>query len=313
MKLEDIAEPIEEATLPFLDRSRLDSAAEASLTEDQRFWREQGYLIKRNFLPPALIDRYVEARSRHEEWPGQPNAYMDSPEMRDLCLNKGLTEKLKELIGIEMVLCLVLSGWRSSERNWHQDAYLVPMSQGGGYSLAVWIALEEIVPDAGPFQYVPRSHHWPVVGYEKIREMLPENERSFPAWPKFSERILTRIFEKRIKEEGLQVKEFVPASKGDILIWHTFLAHRGSVPKNPNLTRRSLIAHYAGVGKRSCVPPAVQHKDQGRYYPVPYPAIKVTGPPPASLPRPKWPRLRRWAKKIPGAERIWRQWKGRPS
>ncbi len=33
--------------------------------------------------------------------------------------------------------------------------------------------------------------------------------------------------------------------KGDILIWHASLAHRGTIVKNPDLTRLSLLVHYS--------------------------------------------------------------------
>lgn len=308
MKLEDLSGPIEEAVLPFLDRAD-SSLSGIPLTVDQRFWRENGYLIKRNFLPHSLIDAYVEVRKNHEEWLGQPTAYMNSPQMRGLCLWKVLTEKLKELIGIEMGLNLVLCGWRSTERNWHPDSYLNPAFVGA-YYLAVWMALEEIHPEAGPFQFVPGSHRWPVVTQQKILQALSKKERDSAAWPKYSERILTRIYEKRIEQEDVEIKEFIPASKGDILIWHAGLAHRGSKPKNANLIRKSLIAHYSGIGKRPDFPPAIQQGDEGWYYPIPCQLIPATGY--ASVrSKPKWKKLRQWMKKIPGVEIAWRRWKGR--
>jgi len=60
--LDMIAEEVDEATAPPLDRTVID---EAALNSDQKFWRDNGYLIKENFIPHDLIDRYCKIRARH--------------------------------------------------------------------------------------------------------------------------------------------------------------------------------------------------------------------------------------------------------
>ena len=52
-----------------------------------------------------------------------------------------------------MVLHLNLTGWISSERNWHQDDYLNSAEINGWY-LAVWMALDDVSPNSGPFQFI---------------------------------------------------------------------------------------------------------------------------------------------------------------
>ena len=52
---------------------------------------------------------------------------------------------------------LNLTGWVSTERNWHQDDYLNPFINSWYGRL---VALDKISADAGPFEYVPGSHKW---------------------------------------------------------------------------------------------------------------------------------------------------------
>ena len=117
-----------------------------------------------------IPDRYVAIR-RELPSPGgwsSPSSYEHIPEMRDLCLYRPLLDKIESLIGDEMVLHLNLTGWVSTERNWHQDDYLNHRNVNGWY-IAVWMALDDISPDCGPFEYIPGSHRWPVLRGDRVR------------------------------------------------------------------------------------------------------------------------------------------------
>jgi hypothetical protein len=101
---------------------------------------------------------------------------------------------------------------------------------------------------------------------EKIRARLPEEIRRLPDWPRQAESLVTPLFERKIAESGLPVKQFVP-SKGDVLIWHGRLVHRGSKASANGEIRRSLIAHYTALTKRHLEFPRLKrHEDQGWYF-----------------------------------------------
>ncbi|MCB2081650.1 MAG: phytanoyl-CoA dioxygenase family protein, partial [Rickettsiales bacterium] len=148
--------------------------------------------------------------------------------------------------------------------NWHQDEYLNPPGVAGWY-VAVWMALDTIHPDAGPFEYVPGSHKWDLVRRDKVLEYISPEERGKETWPKQSERFLTQLFEDKVKEKGIKSQYFL-AEKGDVLIWHSRLMHRGTEPKNRNLQRRTIITHYSGINHRVDMPVKQQHKGQGYYF-----------------------------------------------
>jgi ectoine hydroxylase-related dioxygenase (phytanoyl-CoA dioxygenase family) len=107
----------------------------------------------------------------------------------------------------------------------------------------VWIALDDVHADAGPFQFVPGSHRWPLLRQQKVKRRMKPEEVNTPHWPTLSEKVIEPLFEEKFRRHGLTPTDFM-ARKGDVLIWHGRLAHQGSHALNSSLERRSLIAHY---------------------------------------------------------------------
>ena len=253
-----LSEEPDPALLPWLDQPDVD---ETGLTPEQRAWRTDGVAILPGFLPDAVIDPYIARREKLNRPGGwsSPTPYEHVAELRQVSLYPPLRAMLRELIGEEMMLHLNLTGWVSTERNWHQDDYLNPGTVNSWYA-AVWIALDTIDPDSGPFEYVPGSHRWPLLRGEKVRAFMTEDERAgsvgtagFDAWPKLTERFVVPAIEAEIKQRGIPSRRFL-GRKGDVLIWHGRLMHRGTQPVRTDLQRRALIAHYSGVSHRPDMP-----------------------------------------------------------
>lgn len=170
--------------------------------------------------------------------------------MRGLSLYQPLVEILDDLIGEKMGLHLNLTGWVSTERKWHQDDYLNPDFVNSHYA-AVWIALRDIDPDSGPFEYVPGSHTWPLIRREKVLSQCPvKTALEDPEWPTKTQDWIAGIIETEIARRDAEVVPFL-AKKGDVLIWHGRLMHRGSKPNMPGTPRHALIAHYSSVKHRT--------------------------------------------------------------
>jgi hypothetical protein len=249
----DMSEVIDDRQRPPLDKHVLD---ESKLSERQKLWRQNGYLLLENFLPHDLIDAYVAVREKWQVpggW-GCPSPYMHVPEIRDLSLYPPLHEVIKELFGGEFVLHLNLTGFVSTERDWHQDDYLNPQSINGWY-LATWMALEDIDPNCGPFQYVAGSHRWPTLRRDKVRSFLPPLyaraegwQHDYGHWASWSEDYVARAVDRQMETTGLAAQEFL-GKKGDVLLWHACLAHRGSRPRVPGTSRRALISHFTEASR----------------------------------------------------------------
>lgn len=263
-----LSEDVEDEAAPPLDRRDVD---ESKLDEDQLHWRRNGFLIKPNFMPQDRIDRYCEIRSRVPSPHGwdSPTPHMQIAELRDVGIYPPLMKLMEKLIGEEMGLHLDLTGWVSTERNWHQDDYLNPPYINSWYA-AVWMALDDIHPDCGPFEFVPGSHKWPVMRSHKVRLYLTPEERQDDNWPRLAERVVDDIAEREIQRSGIQPQKFI-AKKGDLLIWHGRLMHRGSFPNQPGMLRKSLICHYSGLSHRVDMP-IVERTPEGSAY------FRVGGP-----------------------------------
>lgn len=235
---------------------RLDRPNEEPTTSLQAEWQDDGLVILPNFMPEYFLDRYAEAwlrdnADRPRGWPFDV-PYMYVPALMDMLAYGPLHEVMEELIEEPMGTHLNLTGWRSTQRNWHQDGYLNPDHVHDFYC-AVWIAIDDIHPDAGPFQFIRGSHTFPIITNEKMLAALKPEQRGDSNWPKHSEEILTPIFEQLLIGAELNVESFT-AQKGDVLIWHSRLMHRGSTPNDPDLERRACIAHYSGINHRPDMP-----------------------------------------------------------
>src|SRR5262249_29364443 len=157
----------------------------------------------------------------------------------------------------EMGMHLNLTGWVSSERTWHQDHYLNPEFVKHWYC-GVWFALDDIHPDSGPIEIVPGSHRWAAMSGERVRARLPaEQARQIEHkhngdvghWAKYAESFVTRAFDEEIARVGVAPVAFLGA-KGDVLVWHSRLVHRGSPPRRSDVPRKAIITHYSGLAHR---------------------------------------------------------------
>lgn len=237
------------------------------------FWEQNGVLYLPKLIPDEMIDAYVEERTRllggTEKWrPGwnDPVPYMRVPTMLALATHRPLTEQIRPLIGDrEPGLHLCLTGFQSTERAWHQDRYLNPESVGERY-IAAWIALDDTHPDSGPFEYVPGSHAWPVIEREKVwREMrVRGQDPARPTWPSDSEGWVGEACEEEMHARGAKARPFL-AKRGDVLLWHASLVHRGSKPRDASLERRALICHYSAIDARPDMP-HLRRCENGSFY-----------------------------------------------
>lgn len=252
-------------------------------THNQEAWARDGMLIIEDLIPDDLLEPYEAEWLTHN---GGPHAvdgaietywrpsgweyvtpYMDHPGLRALVCSDLIGDVVAELIGEPAGVHLNLTGWQSTRRRWHFDQYLNEPYVGGFY-VAIWIALDDVDPDAGPFEFVRGSHRWwPPISQAKMKQALGPALGYTPQWPAHSERILTPIFERELHERAAVVEQFLP-SRGDVLFWHSRLLHQGSIPRNPALERRGLIAHYSGVTHRPDMPAAQQHPNGGWFFPL---------------------------------------------
>jgi hypothetical protein len=105
------------------------------------------------------------------------------------------------------------------------------------FMCGVWLAMEDIHPDAGPLTYLPGSHKWPIVSNAMI------GRRGFGNRDQLAQSPFERAWEALVSACGQQQEVFL-ARKGQALIWAANLLHGGSHQNNPTLTRWSQVTHY---------------------------------------------------------------------
>lgn len=244
---EALTEEYPSATRPWLDRDDVD---ESRLTPDQLAWRRDGVLIKKGLLPPDVVEAYKAFRAKAHAPGGwrDPCPYLRHDELKDIALYGPMVDVMESLIGHPMGLHLTLTGWISTDRRFHSDDYLNPEYVHSHY-IAVWMALETINPDSGPFQFVRGSHRWPPLRRHKLFEMIPREVQGTAEWPHTTEGIVATACEREIERRGATVETFL-GEPGDVLFWHGRLVHQGSRAKQPGIPRRALIAHYSSLNHR---------------------------------------------------------------
>lgn len=191
-------------------------------------FEDSGAVAVPALLPDKVIDQYVNdwwnrrfSFDNAHHGSGTTQLYATNPEIRSVLLNDRIVEVLEEL-GICVALHSELTQWRSANTGWHVDIFHGNVDAPGTY-VGIWVALDDIDPESGVFQYLPGSHRWPLSSddHSRVNDLCHEAMTANPH----------------------EVVSFIP-KKGDILVWNGRVIHRGSAPK-ADIPRPALIGHYA--------------------------------------------------------------------
>lgn len=210
-------------------------------------FNKNGFVVIENAIGEEQIDRYNQlwqeknSQSRDEQnrlvgW-GTSSAYTQYDEIKDVLCSDVIFDAFEKL-KIAVALHLDITYNTSTLKGWHQDCCLPNKDAGDNY-VGVWVALEDISPDSGPFEIVIGAHKWDF----NYHDLYVQKEGGRTLRTDVSSH---DFFEKEINNRKAEIFTFVP-KKGDILIWHGYGVHRGSIPINRGLTRRSLIGHYCNL------------------------------------------------------------------
>ena len=211
---------------------------------------EKGFIVLDGFVDPRVCDQIVADiekclakgifRYGHK---GQriEHLFKHSKATHDLWTDPLAIRILSAIFDDVAVPCQTLNFLHGSQQDVHQDTiHLTPYP--AGYMCGVWVALEDIHPDAGPLEVYPGSHRLPplyaaVAGMRKVRD---------DDWSEFPELFTPRL-KRMLAEAEIEPLYYTP-KRGAVLIWHENLAHGGSPRKNDNLTRKSMVSHYFAKG-----------------------------------------------------------------
>ncbi|MBB4860582.1 hypothetical protein HNO88_003926 [Novosphingobium chloroacetimidivorans] len=105
------------------------------------------------------------------------------------------------------------------------------------FMCGVWLAMEDIGPEAGPLFYLPGSHRWPVLSNSLI------GRRGFGSAAASAQDPFAHAW-RALREATGAIEEPFLARKGQALIWSANLLHGGSPQSDNTLTRWSQVTHY---------------------------------------------------------------------
>jgi hypothetical protein len=219
--------------------------------EIARSLNERGYAII-DFPDPEILPRIDRIRARltasfeidlddptaHKN-PGRlrvQDAWRTDPDVKAIAANAEMLALLSKLYGREAFPFQTLNFPVGTEQHPHTDSVHFS-SQPERFMCGVWLAFEDMHPDAGPLLYYPGTHKWPIVTNAMIGRRGWQSEAPSAQTP------FEPVWRALVDTSGVQPETFL-ARKGQALIWAANLLHGGSRQNDKTRTRWSQVTHY---------------------------------------------------------------------
>ena len=167
--------------------------------------------------------------------------------VKNLALHHELLDLLKVCYGRKPFVFQTLNFPVGSNQAVHSDATHFH-SEPNGFMCGMWIALEDVSPEAGPLVYYPQSHRLPYVKAGDL-SLKPKDVQA----EQHKQRLFEPYWQQQIQLHGFE-KQMLLARKGDVLIWHANLLHGGLTVQNHMATRWSQVVHVLFEGCRFTAP-----------------------------------------------------------
>jgi hypothetical protein len=165
------------------------------------------------------------------------DAWRFDDDVRALAANTRVLALLSDIYGRKAWPFQTLDFPVGTQQHYHSDSIHFS-SIPERFMCGVWVALEDISPDAGPLEYYPGSHAWPIIYNDKIGVRATGIAKS-----KQSQHLYHDVWQALVEKHGVKPRYFSP-KKGEAVIWTANLLHGGSRQHDPNLTRWSQVTHY---------------------------------------------------------------------
>lgn len=189
-----------------------------------------GYAIVDPVFDPEDLDA-VDAWCREtlKDTPRVQDGWIDFAAIGRLAVHASVLDLLTKLYGRRAFPFQTLNFEVGTQQAPHSDTFHFD-STPSRFMCGVWVALEDISPEAGPLVYYPGSHKLPIL---KRHDLV--GDKTYPDYVKHIAHL--------IQEHDLQ-PEYGLLKRGQALIWSANLIHGGSRRVDHALTRRSQVTHY---------------------------------------------------------------------
>lgn len=164
------------------------------------------------------------------------DAWTHNEDVRAIASNPQLLELLSSIYGRRAFPFQTLNFPIGTQQQLHSDSIHFS-SLPERFMCGVWLAMEDIDPSAGPLQYVPGSHSWPIVSNAAIGRNGHMADRNLAQEP------FEQYWQAMVDAAGSRPEPFL-ARKGQALIWAANLLHGGAPQEDSKRTRWSQVTHY---------------------------------------------------------------------
>ena len=230
-----------------VERVEIASAQKAQYEQD-------GYTILKGLFDPDECDRFIDhmmdlhegrekmdgfqfadamsfALRNADDWSRTRNQHLFDPMAMAWMLDPRLRQPLRTCLDDEPDAIQTMYFYKGSEQRRHQDAFHVPGC------VSAWIALQNIDERNGSIHIQPGSHRGPILDKEDLREDADGVRGPWYGWN--NEDAFDALFERNGFPEIA-----VEAAKGDTVLFHGRLIHRGGPIREPDSFRHVLACHY---------------------------------------------------------------------
>lgn len=229
-----------------------------SIEKVREIYEESGVVIFDSGIEEGVIDGTVDfmvADFGQQLRGRKQDAWKRSRYVKDIALAPAVLEMLVQLYGRSPIPFQTLNFMMPTAQNSHSDEIHFS-SFPHGLMCGVWIALEDINPDAGPLMFYPGSHKLPFLSIHDLG--LPPRESSLLEYEDAIARTITH--------QGFGPKKTLGTiKKGEAIIWASNLIHGGSLPVDNTLTRLSQVTHYFFEGAEKYYTPLLSDPKNGKW------------------------------------------------
>lgn len=242
--------------------------ARGELTDDDAValahYIDHGYVVFPKATDEAMIDEYLEFFEGAWDDPPDPDRVLFLWKRQQLPLDRKFYDEVTKVASLHLwfdragelvfppavlrfltqiyerppVAFQTMTMRKGSEENLHIDTGPLTLSEPMSMA-ASWVALEDVQPLSGEFQFIPGSHRLPELLHHGTDK---GHNGDYEEYDKILQTTLAMC-----EDRGLETKTFM-ANKGDVLIWHADLMHGGAQIQDPTRTRLSLVAHFMPLG-----------------------------------------------------------------
>ena len=184
----------------------------------------------------ALCDRVVKETDGFftEGVKRVQDAWRRSAAVREIALLPQIQRAIDSAYGRRSFPFQTLNFKWGSEQHLHSDAIHFN-SDPDGFMCGVWIALEDVEPDAGPLTYLAGSHRLPLFTMQEAGVNGSPNQYDYKRT--YVHALADQTAVKNLGPESAILK------KGQALVWAANLIHGGSPIRRTEATRRSVVVH----------------------------------------------------------------------